>query len=173
MGPLLHAISPEVPGSLGEPVGLDGLLCVWEWQVRLGAWGGRLSGLLSVSTWLLAPGGQKAALSAFSGAHFLFGRENSKTPHKKCSSSRRAFSRFCWLWLVGKGPCRGSRWGFSHSSLSPLEPRRGPGARQQTPPCQHGQFCLGNRGPIYYPLRGSWPAWHLLSAPRACGSRGS
>lgn len=79
MGPLPHTISLEVPGSLGEPAVPDALLCVWEWQVRLGAQG-RLSGLLSVSAWILAPGGQRAALSASSRACFLFGRENRKNP---------------------------------------------------------------------------------------------
>ena len=111
MGPLLHTISLEVPGSLGEPAVPDALLCVWEWQVCLGAQG-RLSGLLSVSAWLLAPGGQRAALSASSRARFLFGKENRKKPPtpppppagRKWSSSRSAFSLFCWPWLVRKGP---------------------------------------------------------------------
>lgn len=83
------------------------------WRTR-----GRLSGLLSVSAWLPAPGGQRAALSTFSGAHFLFGRENSKTPSRKCSSSRRAFSLLLAL-ACGERPMWGDPCRVSPTPLSP------------------------------------------------------
>lgn len=134
-----------------------------------GCLGGQLSGLLSVSTWLLAPGGQRAALSAFSGAHFLFGRENSKTPRRKCSSSPRAFSLFCWLWLVGKRPC-----GVSPTPLSPPWSPGGDLGHDSKPHLASMVSSVLATGDLFIiPCGAPGPAWRLLSAPRACGSCGS
>ena len=141
------------------------------WRTR-----GRLSGLLSVSAWLPTPGGQRAALSTFSGAHFLFGRENSKTPSRKCSSSCRAFSLFCWLWLVEKGPCGGIHVGFLPLLSPPLEPRRdlGPLCHDSRPHLTSTDSLVLAIGDLFIiPCGAPGPAWRLLSAPRACGSRGS
>lgn len=71
--------------------------------------GGLLSGLLSVSAWLLAPRGQRAALSASSGACFLFGRENRKTPCRKWSSFH---STFLLALACGDKPTRGDPRGW-------------------------------------------------------------
>lgn len=91
----------------------------------LGKW---LSQLMSVRPGLLPPGGQRTALSASSGANFLFGKENGKTPGRKWPSSCTPFSAGPGLW--GK-----TQWRDRHgwvSSLHPFlsEPRRG-----------HGPFC--------------------------------
>lgn len=87
-----------------------------------GVGGWWLSGLLSVRDWLLAPRGQRAAFSASSGANFLFGRENRKTP----SLQEMIFflqSLFRWPWLVGRDHWGGPPWlGVPNSILSPWSP---------------------------------------------------
>lgn len=90
--------------------------------------GKRLSQLMSMRAGLLAPGGQRTALSASSGANFLFGRENRKDSWQEMAFFLHPL--FCWPWFVGKDTKRG---GGSHGWVSPLhpslsEPRRGPWA---------------------------------------------
>lgn len=67
MGPLLNTISLEVPGSLGEPALVCSVSGNGMSALGVGEWGGlerRLSGLLSVRAWFLAPRGQRAAFSS-------------------------------------------------------------------------------------------------------------
>lgn len=105
MGPLLDAISPKVPGSLGEPA--DGsALCLGMAGPPKGL-ERRLSVRLSVRAWLLAPQGSKDSTFSFFQANFLFGRENRKTPGRKWSSSCSP------LWGKTHGV------GDSHSWVSP------------------------------------------------------
>lgn len=86
----------------------------------------------------LAPGsqGSKGSTSASSGARFLFGRENRKTPHPPPQEMVLFLQHlFRWPPLEGGRPGGGGSWGLGlpNPVFPSSEPRRRPGACHSKP----------------------------------------
>lgn len=107
----------------GSPSGLDGLLCVWEWQVRLGAWGAALRAAVCEH---LAPGSRgsrKLRLSAFSGALPVW-EKTARPPTRNVPLPAEPFLVSAGSGLWGKAHVR-DPCGVSHTPLSPLGAQEG------------------------------------------------
>lgn len=141
-----------------------GLFCVWEWQVHQGSGEAALRAAVSEG---LAPGGQRRALPAFSGANFLFGRENRET---LAGNGLLPAVPLLLALACGERPRWGeSPWlGLPHSILSPGSPGGDMGLFTMTANATSPTwFRCGNRANVQCPYLlppAGFPGLPLVSA---------